>query len=292
QLAADVEFFFSDLSTMFLQSDFPTISALNLPGGGPAYPLATPGVFVQIDPNDRFNLRAALFNGRASRIGEGDEQALNRYNTDFRVRDPGLFMAEARVQWNLAPDAEGLARVVRLGGWAHLGRFENQRKAADGTLRADPAGAGVPLWRRGTGGLYAVLDQQLWRPAGGDALSGVSVFGRVALAPSDRSVIGLYIDGGIVFADLVPGRPNDRFGVSAIHARYAAGVRLFDQDVLRLDPAAAQGRRTSETNLELTYLAEITPGFDLQPVITHIWNPSERPGRNALVLGLRTRILF
>ncbi|MBL6082567.1 carbohydrate porin [Belnapia sp. T18] len=292
QLAADVEFFFSDLSPMFLQSDFPTISALNLPGGGPAFPLATPGVMVQVVPNDQLNFRAALFNGRVSRTGEDDDQVRNRYNTDFRVRDPGLFFAEARFRQNQAASENGLARTVRLGGWAHLGRFDNQRRAADGSLLADPSGSGVPLRRRGTGGLYAVLDQQLWRPAGGDALSGISLFGRISVAPSDRSTIGFYFDGGMVFANLVPGRPHDRFGFSVIHARYSAGVRRFDQDLLRLDPDASTGRRTSETNLELTYLAEIAPGFDLQPIVTHIWNPSERPGRNALVVGLRTRILY
>ncbi len=292
QLAADVEFFFSDLSPLFLQSDFPTISALNLPGGGPAFPLATPGVLVRVEPNEHFNVRAALFNGRVSRPGDDDDQVRNRYNTDFRVRDPGLFFAEARFRRNQATGAKGLAGKVKLGGWAHLGRFDNQRRAADGSLLADPSGSGVPVRRRGTGGLYAVLDQQLWRPAGGDALSGVSLFGRVSVAPSDRSTIGFYIDGGMVFANLVSGRPHDRFGFSVIHARYSAGVRRFDQDLQRLDPEVSVTRRTSETNLELTYLAEIAPGFDLQPVITHIWNPSERPGRNALVVGLRTRILY
>ena len=39
QLAADTEFFFSGLSAMFLQSDWPTIAAVNLPSGGAAYPL-------------------------------------------------------------------------------------------------------------------------------------------------------------------------------------------------------------------------------------------------------------
>lgn len=291
QIAADVEFLFSDLSVMFLQSDFPTISALNLPGGGPAFPLAAPGIFMQIEPNDRFNFRAALFNGQTTPPGLGDDQVRNRYNTNFRVRDPGLFFAEARLQWNQEAGATGLARILRLGGWGHLGRFDATRRAADGSLLADPAGSGVPLRRRGNGGLYAVLDQQLWRPAGGDALSGVSVFGRVSVAPSDRSEIGFYLDGGMVFANVVPGRPKDRFGFSVIHARYAEGVRRFDSDLARLTPGAPQ-RRTSETNLELTYLAELMPGFDLQPVVTHIWNPSEAPGRNALVVGLRTRILY
>lgn len=291
QIAADVEFMYSDNSVLFLHSDFPTISALNLPGGGPAYPLATPGVFVQVEPNERFNFRAALFNGQAAPPGLGDEQVRSRYNTNFRVRDRGLAFAEARVQWNQAADAAGLARILRLGGWAHLGRFDNTRRAADGSLLAEPASAGVPLRRRGNGGLYAVLDQQVWRPAGGDALSGVSVFGRVSIAPSDRSEIGFYADGGVVFANLVPNRPKDRFGFSVIHARYAAGARRYDGDLARLT-SGAPPRRSTETNLELTYLAEILPGFDIQPVVTHIWNPSEAPGRNALVVGLRTRVLY
>ena len=50
QLAADVEFFFSNLSIMFLQSDWATITAVNLPSGGPAYPLSTPGVRLKIEP--------------------------------------------------------------------------------------------------------------------------------------------------------------------------------------------------------------------------------------------------
>jgi porin len=291
QIAADVEFLYSDLSVMFLQSDFPTISALNLPGGGPAFPLATPGIFLQIEPNDRFNFRAALFNGQTAPPGLGDDQVRNRYNTNFRVSDPGLIFAEARFQANQEDQATGLARIIRLGGWAHLGRFDHSYRAADGTLLADASNAGAPLRRRGNGGLYAVLDQQLWRPAGGDPLSGVSVFGRVSIAPSERSNIGFYVDGGLVLANLLPSRPKDRFGISAIHARYAEGVRRYDSSFAQLNPDAPS-RRSSETNLELTYLAEIMPGFDVQPVITHIWNPSERPGRNALVVGLRTRILY
>jgi porin len=291
QIAADVEFLYSDLSVMFLQSDFPTISALNLPGGGPAYPLATPGIFVQIEPNERFNFRAALFNGQAAPPGTTSEQVRNRYNTNFRVRDPGLIFAEARLQTNQEDGATGLARILRLGGWAHLGHFDHSHRAADGTLLADAASSGVPLRRRGNGGIYAVLDQQLWRPSGGDALSGVSMFGRVSIAPSERSNIGFYADAGVVFANLVPGRPKDRFGLSFTHARYAEGVRRHDDNLVRLNPEAPP-RRSSESNLEVTYLAEIMPGFDLQPVITHIWNPSERPGRNALVIGLRTRLLY
>lgn len=293
QLAADVEYLYSDLSAMFLQSDFPTIAALNLPGGGPAFPLATPGAMVGFRPSPGFELSAAIFDGNTGPPQRGvDDQVRSRYNTNFRVRDPALLFAEARWRWNQEPEATGLARTLKLGGWGHLGRFEDLRFAVDGSLLADPASVGVPLRRRGTWGLYGILDQQLWRPEGGDALSGISVFGRVSIAPQDRSTIGFYADGGIVFANLVPGRPNDRFGASFIFAQYAQAARDFDRDLARLSDGAPT-RRNFEANLELTYLAEIRPGFDLQPVITHIWNPSETPGgRNALVVGFRTRLLY
>ena len=48
QLAADTEFFGSTISSLFLQSDWATITAANLPSGGPAYPLSTPGVRLKV----------------------------------------------------------------------------------------------------------------------------------------------------------------------------------------------------------------------------------------------------
>src|ERR1043165_8853534 len=65
QPPAHSEFFFSDLSTMFLQSDYPTVAAVNQPGGGPAYPLTTPGVRLRFDfgKDKDTSLLFAVFNG-------------------------------------------------------------------------------------------------------------------------------------------------------------------------------------------------------------------------------------
>jgi porin len=49
QLAADAEFFYSDLSQIFLQSDWATITAVNLPSGGPAYPLSAVGARIKYE---------------------------------------------------------------------------------------------------------------------------------------------------------------------------------------------------------------------------------------------------
>ncbi len=52
------------ISTSFLQSDWPTIFAVNLPSGGPAYPLSTPGVRLKVEPaSGRVRLLMAVFNG-------------------------------------------------------------------------------------------------------------------------------------------------------------------------------------------------------------------------------------
>ncbi len=55
QLAADNDFILSDAWPYFLNGTWgwPSIAASDLPSGGPAYPLATPGVRVAITPNDK-----------------------------------------------------------------------------------------------------------------------------------------------------------------------------------------------------------------------------------------------
>src|SRR4051812_40871113 len=74
QLAADSEFFFSDISNnLFLQSDWPTVAAQNLPSGGPAFPLSTPGVRLKVKPNESWTFLVAMFNGDPAGPGTGDE---------------------------------------------------------------------------------------------------------------------------------------------------------------------------------------------------------------------------
>ena len=52
QLAADTEFILSEGGGFFLNGTWgwPSITAADLPSGGPAYPLATPGVRVAVTP--------------------------------------------------------------------------------------------------------------------------------------------------------------------------------------------------------------------------------------------------
>ncbi len=154
-------------------------------------------------------------------------------------------------------------------------------------MLADPAGSGVPIKHRGNNGLYAMIDQQLYRPKGGDSQSGISVFSRMSISPSDRNLISAYIDGGIVFAGLIPQRPDDRFGASVIYAKFSDSTRAFDRDTVLLTGVPGP-IRDYETNLELTYMAQIVPGWTVQPNLQFIWHPNGDATRNATVVGARS----
>jgi porin len=287
QIAADAEFFYSDASQLFLQSDWPTITASDLPSGGAAYPLSTPGFRFKFDPVKDFTFMFEVLNGDPAGPGPTAEAELrNRYGLNFRVTDPPFFIGEAQFRHNAGKADDGLATTLKLGGWGHTGLFEDKRFAGGGFLLANPAGPGVPIQHRGNSGLYAVIDQQIYRLKDGDAQSGITLFSRMSISPSDRNLIDRYIDGGITFAGLIPGRPDDKFGASVIYAKFSNSVRAFDRDQVLF--GASVPIQDFEANLEFTYQAQIIPGWLVQPDLQFIWHPDGNAARNAVVAGVRS----
>lgn len=289
QLVADNEFFNSDTSQIFLQSDWPTITAVNLPSGAPAYPLSTPGIRLKFDPNDNLSLLLAMFNGDPAGPGSGDEQLRNRYGLNFRVTDPPLFIGEVQFKQNRAKESTGLASTLKLGGWAHTGTFEDKRFGIDGLPLADPMSLGIPHKYRGNVGVYGVIDQQLYRPAGAPADGGISVFAIGSVTQSDRNLVDVFASGGIVFAGMIPRRPDDKFGASFVYARFSDSVRGFDMDQIAFTGLPLQVR-DYELNVELTYVAQIIPGWTVQPDLQYIRHPTvgDQPNRDAKVVGVRS----
>jgi porin len=294
QLAADGEFFASETGKPFLSNDWPTITGANLPSGGPAYPLATPGLRLRYDPTPDLSALVAVFNG-----DPGDQRVANRHGTNFRLGDPPLVMAELQTRWNQEADAPGLAGSLKLGGYRHFGRFAHLRFDAEGLRLGDPASSRTARGLRGTGGLYAVADQQLYRPEGGGPSSGISVYGRLSGSPSDRNLIDLWADGGVVVAGLVPGRPDDLFGASVIYARIGAAARAFDRDRLALGGDGLL--RSAEASLELSYQMQVVPGWTVQPDVQYVFNPGGgiedpfKPGARidgGFVFGLRSTAVY
>ncbi len=301
QLAADSEFFISTYSLPFVNSDWPAILANNLPGGGPAYPLSTPGVRVKADMSPNVTLLGAVFNGDPAGRN-GDPEVLNRTGTNFRTRDPGLLMGEMQIRYNQEPTDRDLAGILRFGAYQHLGKFDSQRlDVAGGSLAAPGAQAAARL--KGNGGLYAIVDQQLYRPEGGDTDSGIATFARVSAAPSARSLIGFYFDAGLTATGFVPDRPKDIIGATFLYSQLSRDAAALDREIASL-AGLYRPISHSELSVELSYVAVVRTGWTIQPNVHYIFRPNggrvqidpagavTAPIKDATVFGLRTTIVY
>ena len=67
QIVVDTEFLFSQYFSFFMSSDWPTNPAVNIPSGGAAYPLSTPGVRLKIDPTPQTTCVAGCVQRRSGR---------------------------------------------------------------------------------------------------------------------------------------------------------------------------------------------------------------------------------
>jgi porin len=291
QLAADAEFIISNGGGYFLNASWgwPSIAASDLPGGGPAYPLATPGVRVALNPTDQLGLLVAVFNGDpAGPNCTGDPQVCNNDGLDFRLDSPPLLMLEGAYKYQ----KEGLAGTIKLGGWNHFGTFAGQRFDSGGLPIAVIGNPGRPLdndW-----GFYGIIDQLIWRLPGSEDIKGVGLFGRVIGAPSDQNLVDFYADGGITFTGMIPRRPDDSLAVGFAYTGISNAVHGFDLD------SGLPVARTHEALLEICYTIQLKSRWTLQPDFQYIWQPGGNvPSgagtgavENTAVLGARTTISF
>lgn len=291
QLGADSEFITSATAAQFLNSTFgwATSFADSLPSGGAAYPLATPGVRVLFAPTDQTAFRAAVLNGDpAGPRCQGDPQRCNNDGLDFRLRDTVFAIAEAELKYNQGQGASGLPGVIKVGGWKHFGLFDDQRFDADGVSLAN--GLNDARRMRANTSLYALVDQQIFADGNHRA---IHAFARITTAPSDRNQLDLYLDGGLKFSGFVAGRPDDTFGMAAAYARVSDRARGLDRD---------NGQaivRDYEAMIEVSYTAQIVPGWTVQPDFQYIWHPGAnvddgtgKPIADAAILGVRTSINY
>ncbi len=305
QLAADSEFLNSDFDALYWNGTFgwPNFASNNLPGTGPGYPFATPGIRLKIMPDEQITLQVAVFNGDPAGTGFDfpSAQIANCCGINFRLQDPPFVVGQAEFDYALPLVPAGLAGKLRLGSWYHFGPFDDQFIARDGLPLADPASNGDALRLTGDAAIYAILDQMIWTVPGDDRWKGVGAFVQVMAAPPDRNLISLEIQAGLNFMGIVPGRPVDIFGAAFSYTRVSPFVSASQrlQAALSGEPTPIQDY---EIMLEATYQAEIVQGLILQPDFQYVFrpgggainplNPSTGRIPDAAVFGLRTVVKF
>ena len=287
QLAADMEFILSESYSYFLNGTWgwPSIAAADLPGGGPAYPLATPAVRVAVRPSDQLKLMIGVFNGDPAdpNCPDPNPQECNSDGLDFSLDSPPLLMIEGRYKYNQSGQLPG---VVKVGGWNHFGSFPDQRFDSGGVPIALTGKPGRPI--DGDWAIYGIVDQLIWRLPDSKDPKGVGLFGRVMGAPTDQNLVDFYAEGGITFTGMVPHRTDDAIGIGFAYTGISDRVRGFDSD------SGLSVLHNHEALLEICYTAQLKPGWTLQPDFQYFWQPGGNvPGADdAVVLGARTTISF
>ena len=129
----------------------------------------------------------------------------------------------------------------------------------------------------------------------------VGAFGRVSFSPDDRNPVDFYADGGINVKGLFPSRPDDNFGVGFGYARISDRPARFRSGHDQRSAARRCRCADYEAVLEVTYQAQIVPGWTLQPDFQYIIHPGGNVGdpddprfavKNAAVFGLRSVIRY
>jgi porin len=323
QFSAAQEFLVSQTAALFVNSTFgwPMLPAQDLPSGGPAYPEATPGARLIWTPSDQLTVRAAIFNGDPAGPGTDNPVLRDPYGLAFRMRDPPLLIAELAYAYNqenaaspesphqegagarirqrstASTSSTGLPGTVTLGGWFHTGQFADQRFDNQGGLLAVTGAS--PLQHTGDFGVYAMIDQMLWRGTGKRELSG---FVRTVATPADRNLIGFYLDAGLIFTGFNETRPDDIIGIGVAYGRVSPQAAAYDRDVAAITGMSIPVRNY-EALIELTYQMQLAKNWSVQPDLQYVIhpggnvpNPRDPSGTtaipNAIVLGVRTVLKF
>jgi len=267
QIAADDEFLISPTATNLINSTFgwPTLPATDMLQGGPVYPLATPGVRLQVRPSAEWTLLAAVFSGApAGADCTMLPQQCNRYGTTFSLSGGALWIGEAQYGVNQAKDSKGMPGVYKFGAWYATTSFPDQQLGLSATgpavSLASPLNA-FPLNHQGDWGIYGVADQMIWRS--GKGVQSLNAFLRAAAAPSDRNLVQSYIDGGLGLKAPLPGRDDDvlTFGIAySMISPDAVALDLSTQFLAGMPLPI----RDQEIMLDLDYSFQVAPWWTLQ----------------------------
>jgi len=305
----DEEFVISPSSYIFINaaSGWPALPTADLPGGGPAYPLAGLGVRARAQPMDNVTLLAGLFNGSPIPKNSPNTPASNPYGVSFPLNTGVLAIAELQYMYAgsgasaKAHDQSQLPGTYKIGAWYDSENFDDQQFDVMGLPLASPASNGIPATHQGNFSIYGVVDQMIWRFKD-DSNRSLNVFIRPVITPfQDRNLVSFSVNAGLLSHGPFPGRDNDTFGVEMGIARASNSASGYDNDLRFYDPSVHTPVRSAETFFEATYQIQVTPWWQIQPDIQYvidpgagIANPSDATQtiKNEVVVGLRTNITF
>lgn len=262
-LDLNAEFDSSDTAGFFIGPPFGIGTDLAQTGqNGPAvYPVTALGVRFGAAIGEAVTWRIAAYEGVPGRTDE------HRFATARWHRDEGaLLIGEV----DYAPGTR--IHKIALGSWTYTADFE----------RIDAAATGRPVRLHGNRGAYAMVD------AGIGSLGGIQIDGvlRAGVADARFNAVERYVGAAVVASRFLPGRPEDAIGFAVAHGRTGSGFR-------RQLTADGGLPASSETSLELTWRAPLTPWLAIVPSAQWVDSPgADHAQRDAMILGVRFEFTY
>lgn len=252
------EFYASDPAGLFLNSSqgIGTEMAQTGANGPSIFPVAGLAARIMIQPVENVYINAAAYDAVS-----GDPDAPETTYVDFAF-DEG-FLAVAELGYYIEGDIK-----VAAGYWQYTDAVPHI---------TDTTTAGDPIDVTGAG-YYLLADKTL--------MDTISLFLRVGMAAADAYEVDMNIAYGITAVPTFLGREDDLIGLGVTTVRLSS---VFTD----AGAAANIDYEKSETAVELTYLAQITPWFSIQPDLHYIINPGGDPTLDdAVMLLVRASLLF
>jgi porin len=306
----DQEFMVSQNAGLFVNTMFgwPMLPSADLPGGGPAYPLAAPGIRLRVRPINGLTFLAGVFNGSPVVNNTGDPQQQNPSGTSFPVNGGALAIGEVQYSFPAlgsmvySGQSQTLAGVYKLGFWYDTESFADQEYNNDGESLASVTTFAMPMTHHGDYAFYGVMDQMIWRDSmDEDGDRSISWFARAMGTPDeDRNLIDFSLNAGLTFHEPIYHRDDDTCGIGMGFAKVGDHAAGLDEDT-SFYTGAYYPVRSSETFVEATYQYQLTPWCQIQPDFQYVFNPGggipnpDSPGqrvKDEAVLGVRLNILF
>jgi porin len=222
----------------------------------PWYSLGASGVVV---PTDWLYAYAAIVDDDPSDRGDS-----STFKTAFR--GPGYFFTnvETGVMTEL-PQYNGsgtLPGTYRFGLW-------HQNRPKEDTHGGD---------KRNDVGFYMSFDQMVFKERDDvEDVQGLGLFGRFGLTDGDVNPYSVSWSAGAQYEGLVPTRDQDVFGIGVTQVRFGDYAQTVKQ---------------RETACEAYYRTQITPWCHVTPSVQVVKNPGGEAKGDAVVAGVRLRLVF
>jgi porin len=261
-------------------------------------PYGAPGVRLRIDPCQYAYFQFGAYDGNPDRTHNGTHINLGG--------DQGaLLYSELTLKLNQSKDAQGPPGNIKIGGYYHTDDFFDMYQGTFWAFDNILAGLGAPPFgvfpnpatHKGNYGLYFLADQMLWREIGKDdpAQQGLAGFFRLGYAPPDRNLAQFGADGGLVYKGLIPTRDWDTLAIGASYLEISDDLKRAQRDINKVVPGAFTKIADYEAVLELSYKAQMTAWWTVQPSLQRVFHPGGRVSANipdAWVFIVQTTLRF